>query len=82
MNERAGLLDDLSARMNCAYISELRFLSREERKCLIREICRISPEDFPLREWNDALAYLANAGSRASAAEAKSELLGTLKSFR
>lgn len=81
-NEKAGLLDYLSAKMNCAYISELRFLPHEERKGLIREIYSIPSRAFSLWEWNDALEYLVNEGARPSAEEAKSELLRMLERFR
>ncbi len=79
MNEKTGLLDYLTAQMNYAYLSELRFLSREERNDLIREIDRIPSEDFSLWEWNDALEYLAKGKSKPNTEEAKSELLSMLK---
>lgn len=52
----AGLLDVLVSQTGCMYLSDLHnpnFLPAVQRA-----LCRISPEQFELREWQDAVEYI------------------------
>lgn len=57
--ERGGeveLLEYLSGKIGCMYLSDLR-LSRN-RLFLINCVQRLNPNDFPLKDWQDAVEYL------------------------
>lgn len=75
------LLDKMSRKMGCPFLSDLRFLSREQRKQLVRSLKQIEPEANSLCEWNDALAYLTGAPPEETAAEAKERLVCLLSQF-
>lgn len=52
----AGLLENLALQSDCMYLSDLHspiFLPG-----IRRALCCISPEQFTLREWQDAVAYI------------------------
>ena len=79
MKERESLLDTLSGRMGCAYLSDLRFLAEWERVLLGRRILwGIPPEEADLAEWNDALEYLAGCGPEKTREAARERLLERL----
>ena len=75
------LLDKISRKMGCPFLSDLRFLSREQRKQLARILKQMEPEANSVREWNDALAYLTRAPPENTAAEAKERLVCLLSQF-
>ena len=52
-----GLLDILAERMNCTYLSDLRFLS-QPNAALRQAVADISLDDFSEYEWKDAAEYL------------------------
>lgn len=52
-----SLLDLLSIQMGCMYLSDLRFLSREQRWCLAQRLDRMTPREEDIGDWNDALTY-------------------------
>ncbi len=68
------LLETLSNRMNCEYLSDLRFLSGWQRLRLAREIEKIPCGAATLREWNDALEYLTGSASEQTAEAARQQL--------
>lgn len=52
-----GILDILAEKMNCTYLSDLRFLPRPN--ATLRKIVASMPlEDFSEYEWKDAAEYL------------------------
>ena len=52
-----GLLDILAVRMDCTYLSDLRFLSRPNT--MLRQAVESMPlDDFSEYEWKDAAEYL------------------------
>ena len=52
-----GLLDILAEKMNCTYLSDLRFLPRPNEE--LRQAVAIIPvNDFSEYEWIDAAEYL------------------------
>ena len=72
------LLEYLAGRCHCAYLSDLRFLNEAQRRRLAREVEAVSADAVPLREWNDALDYLAQAPPEQTAEEARARLSGCL----
>ena len=72
------LLDILAARMNCAYLSDLRYLTGWQRMRLVREIEKAPPGAATLFEWNDALEYLAQAPPQQTPEAARERLLTLL----
>lgn len=78
MTAEQSLLDLLSAQMGCMYLSDLRLLPAEERRRLAEKLERMEPGDADLRDWNDALNYLADAPPEATARAAKERLAALL----
>ena len=76
------LLEWISARAGCSYLSDLRFLSEEQRGRLARELEALSPSAQDLWSWNDALKYLADAPPEQTAQAAKEQLIRHLSSPR
>lgn len=73
-----SLLDLMSIQMGCMYLSDLRFLSQEQRRYLAQKLDRLTPREEDVREWNDALAYLADGPPETSAQAAKERLISLL----
>lgn len=73
-----SLLDLLSIQMGCMYLSDLRFLSPEQRRYLAQSLERLTPRKEDIREWNDALDYLTGAPPEHTARAAKDRLVHLL----
>ena len=73
-----SLLDLLSIQMGCMYLSDLRFLSLEQRRYLAQRLDRLTPREEDVREWNDALEYLTGAPPEKTAQAAKERLVHLL----
>lgn len=73
-----SLLDLLSIQMGCMYLSDLRFLSPEQRRYLAQRLDRLTPRQEDIREWNDALEYLTGAPPEDTARAAKDRLVHLL----
>lgn len=73
-----SLLDLLSIQMGCMYLSDLRFLSQEQRRYLAQRLERLTPLEQDIREWNDALDYLTDALPEDTAQAAKERLVSLL----
>lgn len=73
-----SLLDLLSIQMGCMYLSDLRFLSPEQRRYLAQKLERMTPREEDVREWNDALDYLTEAPPEDTAQAAKERLVHLL----
>ena len=78
MTAEQSLLDLLSIQMCCMYLSDLRFLSPEQRRYLARRLELLTPREEDVREWNDALDYLAEAPPEDTARAAKERLVHLL----
>ena len=78
MTAEQSLLDLLSIQMGCMYLSDLRFLSLEQRWYLAQRLNRLPPREEDVREWNDALTYLTGASPEQSAQAAKERLVQML----
>ena len=72
------LIAYLAEALRCSYLSDLRFLDRHGRDCLSAVVAAVRAEDYPLRQWNDALEYLAWESPRYTAELAKAALLQKL----
>jgi hypothetical protein len=68
-----GLLDILAEKMNCAYLSDLRFLP-QPNAVLRQAVASLPLNDFSEYEWKDAAEYLCGV-SCASAKEARDTIL-------
>ena len=68
------LLEYLSYRAGCTYLSDLRYLNRWEKVQLAQTLEQIAVEAASLRVWNDALDYLAQAPPEQTAEEARARL--------
>ena len=73
-----SLLDLLAIQMGCMYLSDLRFLSLEQRRYLAQRLDRLTPRQDDVREWNDALEYLTGAPPEDTAQAAKERLVHLL----
>ncbi len=78
MTAEQSLLDLLSIQMGCMYLSDLRFLSPEQRRYLAQRLDRLTPRQEDIREWNDALEYLTGAPPEDTAQAAKDRLVHLL----
>lgn len=79
MTAEQSLLDLLSIQMGCMYLSDLRFLSLEQRRYLAQKLDRLTPREEDLRDWNDALVYLIDTEPEETAAAAKEKLVDSLR---
>ena len=61
MKRNRSLLDLLAENALCPFISDLRHITGKERLRLAEKLETISPGDYPLPVWNDALYYLISA---------------------
>ncbi len=59
MSEKQSLLEYLQAATECEYLSGVRDRAAKHDVRLVKAIERLSPDAYSLREWNDALNYLA-----------------------
>jgi len=73
-----SLLEVMQAQMGCAYLSSLRFLNDWERAQLARNLEKIQPDMAGLRDWNDALAYLAKLPPESTPEAARERLIAVL----
>ena len=74
-----SLLDLIAVQMNCMYLSELQYLSREEREHLAEKLKKIPAAAEDLRQWNDALQYLTGEREpKQTAQEAQAALVAGL----
>ena len=61
MKRKQSLLDMLAENAGCPFISDLRHITGKERLRLADKPEEISPGDYPLPVWKDALNYLVSA---------------------
>ena len=73
-----NLLDDLTERIGCEYLSNLRSEQWKEPLSLI--IQKIVPENYTLDEWNESISYLTEDNRKFSTQkEARDFLIECLK---
>ena len=73
-----SLLDLMAIQMKCEYLSDLGFLSPEQRRYLAQKLNRLTPREEDIRDWNDALNYLTGAPPERTAQAAKAKLVQEL----
>ena len=73
------LLDFLAYKAGGEYLSNLPYASGGQKMRLIRTLEQIPAEAASLREWNDALDYLAQAPSEQTAETARARLIAALE---
>ncbi len=79
MSDRsASLMETLAKKAGCTMLSDLCFLAPFEKQLVAKRIKLISNDAFSLREWNDALHYLAHEPSAATSQEARMCLIAYL----
>nr|WP_317400878.1 hypothetical protein [uncultured Gemmiger sp.] len=78
MSKKQPLLEMLCAFMECDYLSDLRFLSRGQRRRLAGKLERLPVQEEDLREWNDALEYLTQSPPQPTARAARDRLVQQL----
>lgn len=76
-----SLLDLLAIQMKCEYLSDLRFLTQEQRQYLAYKLECLTPREEDIRDWNDALAYLTRSPPAMTALEAQRTLVNALRHF-
>ena len=71
-----GLLDILAEKMNCHYLSDLRYFEQPnaELRCIV---ANFSLEDFPEAEWISTVEYLCNVCC-ASGEDARTTILSSI----
>ena len=71
---RTDLLEQLSARMGCQYLSDLRGTKRKVQCRAV--LVEIPAEEYTTETWNDAIYYITGEKTKYSTpAEAKKELI-------
>ena len=73
-----SLLDAIAIEMRCEYLSDLRYLDSSQRALLAEKLKQVSIKPDSLRDWNDALQYLARQPPGATAETAKERLIQAL----
>lgn len=74
----APLLETLARQMDCAYLSDLKYLDPRRRKKLAGLVGSLEACAVPCAEWNDALTYLGGGESCSTAEKARTALLELL----
>lgn len=82
MSKKQPLLEMLCAFMECDYLSDLRFLPAGQRRQLAKKLARLPVQEEDLREWNDALQYLAEEPPQPTARAARDLLVRRLYDSR
>ena len=72
------LLEYLSHRAGCAYLSDLKYINGWQRARLARVLEEIPAGAADLRTWNDALDYLAQAPPEQAAEDTRALLITKL----
>lgn len=73
-----GLLDTLAKEADVQSLSDLHNLNMACKRALVCELEKISPEEYSIAEWNDAVVYLTNGPPAESPQAAKMWLLEKL----
>lgn len=78
MEITVALIDYLSMRLGCMYLSDLQSLSSLDKIRVYHILEEIAPGCESLKNWNDALCYLAGELPAATCEEAKAKLMAAL----
>ncbi len=69
------LLEALSTQVNCCFLSDMKYLDELDRRRLACALEHIPPDSAKLKEWNDALEYLARLPPEETAQAARGRLM-------
>ena len=72
------LLDALSMRADCLYLSDLKYLNEWQWARLARTLEEIPADAAGVREWNDALTYLSRYPPQETAEAVRERLIQSL----
>ena len=72
---KPDFLDVLAEAAGTPYLSDLRSLKEDARRKLAEKLEALTPEDYPLAQWNDALNYLFAELAQSSPEAARKRLL-------
>lgn len=72
------LLEVLSIQANCQFLSDMKYLDELERGRLARALERIPADAAALKEWSDALQYLARQPPEKTEEAARERLIQSL----
>lgn len=75
------LIDHLANLIGCEYISDLPIMAANRDPRIAGELERIKPQEYSLRDWNDALEYLVQKPAQTTQEAAYELLISTLISF-
>ena len=78
MMVKQSLLDLLAIQMGCMCLSDLRFLSPEQRRYLAQKLDRLTPREEDIQDWYAELNYLTGAPPENTAQAAKARLVQLL----
>ena len=77
-NGRTDLLDEIAARMNYLYLSDLRKTKHQSLCCQV--VTQIAEEEYTAVAWNDTYSYITGRTAEfATSKEAKEQLILWLK---
>ena len=79
-NTLPSLLETLARRMDCEYLSDLKYLRASKRLLLAETVRRLPAQEARAEEWNDALNYLTGQEPQPTAEQARRALLKALES--
>lgn len=79
MGKTISLIEYLHYKVGCDYISDLKHLGMTDRITLLYVMYKITPEEFTLKEWNEALTYILNEEPCETPIEAHERFIDTLK---
>ena len=65
------LLEFLASHVGCISLSDLQYIGRAQRIHLARVLARVPAQAAAMKEWSDALAYLAQAPPASDAESAR-----------
>lgn len=72
------LFECLREKVGCTYISDFPFISKQDPETIIQALRSLCPSDYPLKQWNDLLEYLAKAPAQQTAEDACALLISIL----
>jgi hypothetical protein len=73
-----SLVEYISYKMGCTYISDLPRLDGLGRMKVAHVLENVSADVYPLKEWNDALQYIVHGSAELTAEEARAALMRKL----
>lgn len=76
---KSSLLDVMATLAQTDYLSDLKFMTREQLQNLSLKLRDIPAGEVPLRDWNAAIQYLAQGPPAEDCETAKARLIAALQ---